>query len=91
MISFGQRYGIYLPMAVSSLYVHHDADGQLAWVTCQSGAKLWFLVVHKKAKEERMKSIKDRYQFHDQLLPDSREIPDGFKVCSVLLEPGKVL
>ena len=72
-------------------YVHHNADRQLTWVTCQSGAKLWFLLIPKKDKEGKRKSIKDWYQLHNQLLQDSREIPDDFKVCSVLLEPGQVL
>ena len=72
-------------------YVHHDADGQLTWVTCRSGAKLWFLLIPKKDKEGKRKSIKDWYQLHDQLLQNSREIPDDFEVCSVLLEPGQVL
>ena len=71
--------------------VHHDADGQLTWVTCQSGAKLWFLVFPKKDEEGKRKSIKDWYQLHDQLLQDSKEIPDDFKVCSILLESGQVL
>ena len=52
---------------------------------------LWFLLIPKKDKEGKRKLIKDWYQLHDQLLQNSREIPDDFEVCSVLLEPGQVL
>ena len=72
-------------------YIHHDADGQMTWVTCRSGAKLWF-IIHPKASEERKrKTIEELFTLYDTLLPDSGEVPNDFKVSVVLLEPGQIL
>ena len=72
-------------------YTHHDADGQMTWVTCRSGAKLWF-IIHPEASEERkQKTIKELFAPYDTLLPDSGEVPNDFEVSVVLLEPGQIL
>ena len=72
-------------------YIHHDADGQMTWVTCRSGAKLWFIVRPKTLEEHKRKSIDKLFMLYDTLLPDSGDIPDEFEVSVVLLEPGQIL
>ena len=72
-------------------YIHHDAYGQMTWVTCHSGAKLWF-IIHLKASEEwKWKTIKELFALYDTLLPNSGEVPNDFKVSVGLLEPGQIL
>ena len=72
-------------------YVHHDADGQMTWVTCRSGAKLWF-IIHPKASEERKrKTLKTLFRLYDTLLTDSNSVPKEFEVSVILLEPGQTL
>ena len=63
----------------------------MTWVTCCSGAKLWF-IIHPKASEEwKQKMIEELFTLYDTLLPDSGEVPNDFEVSVVLLEPGQIL
>ena len=72
-------------------YIHHDADGQMTWVTCPSGAKLWFIIHPKASEEQKWKMIKELFTLYNTLIPDSGEVPNDFKVSVVLLEPGQIL
>lgn len=72
-------------------YIHHDADGQLTWTTCRSGAKIWFIIRPKASEERKAKSMKALFSLYDKLLTDSNSVPDEFEVAVILLEPGKTL
>ena len=62
-------------------YIHHDADRQMTWVTCRSGAKLWFIVHLKTLEEHKQKLINKLFMLYDTLLPDSED-----NLC-VLIQP----
>ena len=71
-------------------WVHHDTHGQLTWITCRNGAKLWFIIRLKGSNTGCL--MRDQlYHLYDKILPNLKMIPAEFKVCSVLLEPGQVL
>ena len=72
-------------------YIHHDADGQMTWVTCHSGAKLWFIIHPNASEEQKQKTIEELFTLYNTLLPDSGEVLNDFKVPVVLLEPGQIL
>ena len=71
-------------------WVHHDTHGQLTWITCQNGAKLWF-IIRPKGGNTGCSTRDQLHHLYDKILPDLKMIPAEFKVCSVLLEPGQVL
>ena len=71
-------------------WVHHDTHGQLTWVTCRNGAKLWF-IIRPKGGNTGCSTRDQLHRLYDKILPDLKMIPAEFEVCSVLLEPGQVL
>jgi hypothetical protein len=65
-------------------YAHHDADGQMTWTACSSGAKLWVTINPKDMSKYKTKE--SLFRLYDKLLSDDDEIPEDFDVTTILLE-----
>lgn len=72
------------------MYGHHDANGQATWISPQSGAKIW-IVIQPKDADADVTPIEEYYKILDKVLPDLDAIPDGFRVFTILVEPGQTL
>lgn len=70
-------------------YAHHDADGQMTWTACRSGAKLWVSVNPKDTSKYKTKE--SLFRLYDKLLTDDDIIPEEFNVSTILLEPDEIM
>ena len=68
-------------------YAHHNANGQMTWTTCHSGAKLWVFINPKDTSKYKMKEA--LFQLYDKLLSDNDEVPADFDISTILLEPDE--
>ena len=67
-------------------YAHHNANGQMTWTACHSGAKLWVCINPKDTKTKEA-----LFQSNDKLLSDNDEVPDDFDISTILLEPDEFM
>ena len=70
-------------------HAHHNADSQMTWTTCHSGAKLWVCINPKDTSKYKLKEA--LLQLYNKLLSDNDEVPDDFDISTILLEPDEFM
>ena len=86
----GQKHGTYWHMAdLWHMYITILMANLCGLpVAAVRNCGLSFIQNHQRDKK---KSLENLFHFYDKLLLDLSEIPDGFEICLILLEPGNVL